>query len=123
MRKCLGSTAFDGKTTARFPPRDDFPMIHVVNTADSGARSDRLRETLRDPVATININVFGRFRVIDALAAFLTEENMDLAVIRPAFEAIGRLCNVTVKMLHMHLLRPTAVRDDMRAIVIVDDQL
>ena len=48
---------------------------------------------------------------------------MDLAVIRPTFETVGRQHDVAAKMLHMHLLRPAAVHDDMRAVVIVDDQL
>ena len=48
---------------------------------------------------------------------------MNLAVIRPTFETIGRQDDITSKMLDMHVFRLAAVRDDMRAIVIVNHQL
>ena len=123
MRDRLGAAAFDGETAAGRPPRDDLIMIRVVDTADGGARSGRLRETLRASVAAVDVDVVRSLRVIGALPAPRPAEDMDHAVIRPAFETVGRQDDVTSKMLDAHFLRLAAVHDDVRAVVVVHHQL
>ena len=83
MRNRLGTATFDGETAAGRPPRDDLIMIRVVDTADGGARSGRLRETLRASVAAIDVDVVRRLAVVRPRAAPVGRVHHHIAVRRP----------------------------------------